>query len=362
MMTDQLFMAFLYLLTSIKDWLQYFIKFKAEVIVASSAVIGRSRTQILNSLIFGSQQPLTNSLHRNFQIMGMLHLLSASGYNVGLVLQSVRLLLKRLSYLSQKTKAILTALSVLFFFYLSNGGYSLQRAVLMALFSIVIRRLRYHQISSIRSLAYACFLIIVWQPASLDSLSLQLSIAATWGIVWLQPVLTRWFAKNNNTRKHGSSSKISIFKSYCRQGLVLYLAAQIGVLPILVNTFGEISLLGLITNTFLTGLVPLLTLIAVVWFGYISIFLLMDRLNLVVLGFIQPALSVVVSSSLDSFLHLSDWLGQASGWLWAVNNRPFSLVVVWYLSWLLVGFYYRKKWVRNDRYKYQLIQKISTVK
>ncbi len=357
-MINQIFTTFLSIMASLKAWLEYLKNIKSFIITASSAAIGRSRTQLLNSLIFGSAHPLSNTLHRNFQIMGMLHLLSASGYNVGLVLQIVKPLFKRCSNLSQKTKAILTALSVLLFFYLSNGGYSLQRAVVMALFAIVVRRLWYRQIASLRLLFYACLLIVWLNPEGLQSLSLQLSVAATGGIVWLYPILSRWISMRKDSKKTGFSKLISLIRSYCRQGLLLYLSAQIGVLPILINTFGEISLLGLITNTFLVGIVPFLTVIAVLWLGACGLFLLMDRLNLSILLFVKQYLAVATMACLDLFLTVSDWLGQANSCLWTIKSWPQWLVVTWYGVWFATGYYARKKWIRRSKSKYQLIRQL----
>ena len=108
---DQLTNLFFISRSSLNDWgvvVQHSIlTILRRLNEVSSVYLGAANSQLLTSLLFGSSQPLNSSLRHNFEVMGMLHILSASGFNISLVVGTMAQLLKRIKYLTFYLKTIL---------------------------------------------------------------------------------------------------------------------------------------------------------------------------------------------------------------------------------------------------------------
>lgn len=332
---------------SLINWVQFLIQFLKQLQLAAfdngDQWIGAERSQFLFSLLFGAEQQSANDQRQIFKVIGMLHVLSASGLNVRVVRVIVEQVLQRFKYLSQKIKTILIGLSVLIFFYLSNFGLSLLRACLAAWLALLIGRIFYRQISSLRLFIYVCLLMIVFDKTVVDSISWQMSIAATGSIIWLLPLFQKSFFSRQRLfqRLNYQSSNFTrvIFGlfSYFVQNVSLYLAAQVGILPIILLTWRELNLWGLVINTGLSGLMSSLIFLALVWFVVCGLYGLLPACLLDCLGFLFGGLITIL---LDFTEFLSN-LGQ--NYIWYLPQFKPILVWAWYGSWFLVGYLWRKK-------------------
>jgi ComEC/Rec2-related protein len=332
---------------SLINWVQFLIRFltqfKLAVFVNGDKWIGAERSQLLFSLLFGAEQQLANDQRRIFKVIGMLHVLSASGLNVRIVRVTVEQVLQRFKYLSQKIKTILIGLSVLTFFYLSNFGLSLLRACLAAWLALLIGGIFYRQISSLRIFVYVCLLMIVFDKTVVDSISWQMSIAATGSIIWLLPLFQKklfvyWqpFQDLNSQNSHFTRVIFGLF-SYFVQNIHLYLAAQVGILPIVLLTWGEFNPWGLVANACLSGLMPIFIWVALAWFGVCLLYAWLPADLIACLG-------LLFSLPVVSLLHVLQFLAQiGSNYIWYVPRLKPIFVWIWYGSWFLVGYLWRKK-------------------
>jgi ComEC/Rec2-related protein len=347
MQSDQPFKLVLAWGSSLINWVRFLlillVQLKSAVFANGDDWIGAERSQLLLSFLFGAQQKLSNDQHHIFKVIGMLHILSASGFNVRVVRRLTQSLLQRAACLSQKIKTILIGLSVLVFFYLSNFGLSLFRACLAAWLALLIGSILYRQISSLRLFIYVCILMIGFDKTVVDSISWQMSIAATGSIIWLLPVFQKsFFAHREYLRRlnyHSSNFTRVIFGlfSYFVQNVNLYLAAQVGILPIILLTWGELNLWGLVINTGLSGLMSSLVFLALVWFVVCCLYGLLPACLLNCLGFLFGGLITIL---LDFTEFLSD-LGQ--NYIWHLPQLKPIFVWTWYGSWFLVGYFWRKQ-------------------
>ena len=101
--------------------------------------------------------------------------------------------------------------------------------VSLALAAVAIGR----QNDALNSLALACGLMVAWWPPQLWDVGFQLSVAATFGLIWLSPAMETWLSR---------------LPSAIRGNLAVALAAQAMTMPILAANFHLISLVSPLAN------------------------------------------------------------------------------------------------------------------
>jgi len=206
---------------------------------AGEAVYGEARG-VLIALLTGDRTALAGRTVRNFRTAGMSHLLVVSGMHLCLVASAVHALpLKR-----RRLRAAL-ALGLVWAFALFTGlGVSAVRAALLLTMAQAARFFS-RRGDPITSLGFACLAIVLVSPRAVQSVSFQLSVGSTLGIVLLADRFAR-----------AIGGRLPRLFAPLAQPFSISLAAQIGVLPILALSFGSAPVVGLAANLFA---VPLLT-------------------------------------------------------------------------------------------------------
>src|SRR5438094_416544 len=135
------------------------------------------------------------------------------------------------------------AAAVTLFFALMTGWVpSVARAAMMALIGLAAPLLQRGR-DAHAALAVAALALLVSQPLLLCDAGFQLSFAATWGLIFIAPVLTL---------------HLSALPRSLRSLFAMTVAAQIAVGPLLAYHFLQISVVGLAANLIVIPLVALL--------------------------------------------------------------------------------------------------------
>ncbi|MEA2056487.1 MAG: ComEC/Rec2 family competence protein [Patescibacteria group bacterium] len=298
-----------------------------------SKSIGCEAAQLIFSMVFGVEQQFSSKLHHDFNVMGMLHILSASGFNVSLMVSVVTFLLK--VELSKKKRFCLLLISIIFYFYLSSQGVSLQRAVIMMVLALGLRLVFLRQSDSGRNLVYTAVLLVVVSPDLLESIGYQFSILATGAIIWIYPYLKTAsrgkFAQGEllvevlakTTGKSGFKAKLT---GYFQETFLITLVVNLVLFPLVVYHFEEFSLLTLPCNLLLLWLVPLITVSGLCWMVIYQIFLWLGLTRyLAVFNFL-------LWLQCHFLITVADFFGR---WDWAVIKMPkigLSVVLAWWIG------------------------------
>ena len=198
---------------------------------------------LLEGLLLGDRRALPPTLLADFRAAGVFHVLAISGFNVGLVAAAVLVVL-RVARLPGRSAAV-TALVVLVGFAAVVGGQpSVLRATVMAGL-VLAGRLLDRESSTWNSLAAALLLLLAWDPDALADPGLQLSFAATAGIVHLAPSIVarlpaRW--------PHALATAVAVSAG-----------AQLAVTPPMLAHFSQLSLVGVVANLLVVPLAAALT-------------------------------------------------------------------------------------------------------
>ncbi|OGF52771.1 MAG: hypothetical protein A2Z21_00260 [Candidatus Fraserbacteria bacterium RBG_16_55_9] len=229
---------------------------------------------LLKGLLFGERAYLSDDIESGFRDAGVMHVLAVSGMNLGIL---VGLFWAFLRLFRLSATQIHLVLLPLVFAYLVVVGFevSLIRASLMYGFItlgwVVAERgwILRDWIDPLHGLSAAALMILVWTPQALFDVSFQLSFAATAGIIIAaQCALPLLEEQRERLRLQWDVASSFPKRALFRLGelvalfVLISLAAQLAVAPILAYHFHRVYLAALFANLVI---VPLSTV--ALWLG-----------------------------------------------------------------------------------------------
>lgn len=162
--------------------------------VIQAVVPGEREGAIASALVLGVVDGLDNELLQAYAATGAMHVLAVSGLHVGIIYWIILLLLKPLNKASSG-KWIVAVVSVFILWsyaFVTGLSPSVLRAVTM--FTFVALAHPWKQTPNIyNTLAASAFLLLLYEPYLVMSVGFQLSFIAVVGIVYIQPLIYRWW-------------------------------------------------------------------------------------------------------------------------------------------------------------------------
>ncbi len=206
--------------------------------------------EILGGIIFGDDavNPDEN-IRKNFINSGILHILSASGMNVTLILGIWFFLTKSLRF-NYKFSIISGILLILFYTCMTGFGAPIIRATIM-LTLILIGKLIDKETSTISLLFMVAFLMLLTNPLTIFDIGFQLSFITTFALIITAPLLAFSF-------KH---KFINITLGAC----LIPFIAQLYAAPLQMYYFNTFSVYAVLANI---AIVPVLSIVSFI--GFIS--------------------------------------------------------------------------------------------
>lgn len=146
---------------------------------------------IASALVTGDRSYIPHKLRQAFVDAGLAHVLAISGLHLSLIAGLVFLLLRRLmclwpafslAFSPKKVAACLAVIASMCYMVVANFGIPVQRSFIMitlAMLAVCLDR----TVFSMRSLALAASMVLMFSPESLLSASFQLSFAAVLGLL-----------------------------------------------------------------------------------------------------------------------------------------------------------------------------------
>jgi len=153
------------------------------------SVLGEETGRYASALLLGMSSLIPSEDHEAFASLGIAHILSVSGFHVGILI-GVMAALFRLMKLSQRARLILYACFLSFYVLLCGASQSVIRASLLTLLLTEGRILRRPR-SGLHLLSASMILTLLVSPVQLTGASFQLSYASMLGLVWFSPWAVR---------------------------------------------------------------------------------------------------------------------------------------------------------------------------
>ncbi|WP_158974466.1 ComEC/Rec2 family competence protein [Cellulophaga sp. L1A9] len=192
---------------------------------------------VIQALLLGQRNDISEETYDNYKDAGAIHILALSGLHIGVLLLILQFLLHPIERLmhGKKIKLIIIGILLWGFAFLAGLSASIVRAVTMFSFLAYAMYLN-RPTNSFNILALSLFFILLIQPNYLFQVGFQMSYAAVFAILWIYPMLQRfWFPKNKIVK-------------YFWQLLSVSIAAQLGVLPISLFYFHQFPGLFFVAN------------------------------------------------------------------------------------------------------------------
>ena len=215
---------------------------------------------VLKALVIGDRSAISSEVRDGFNRAGVGHILAISGLHIGIVatvaffffhnlLRRVRPLLWRAW--TRKGAAIFSLVPVCIYGLVSGMSPSTQRAVIMVgafLMTFLVER----EGDTLNTLALAAFIILIWFPPALFSISFQLSFAAVISILYGLSCIQKAASIDGQNAKSGMANQL-----FRKLGgfFLISLLAICGTLPLVMFYFNQISLIGLFANFVVVPLV-----------------------------------------------------------------------------------------------------------
>lgn len=192
---------------------------------------------LIQALLLGQKKQIDRETYTNFSKAGVVHVLAVSGLHVGIVLLLLQWVFKPMDFIQNGRvfKTIIIVILLWGFALIAGFSPSVTRAVSMfSLFAIAINMKR--KTNTINILCLSLFPILIVKPHFILEVGFQLSYAAVFSIVMLQPKLYKLYLPKTFLDK----TIWSVF--------TVTLTAQLGVLPFSLYYFHQFPGLFIVAN------------------------------------------------------------------------------------------------------------------
>jgi len=235
-------------------------RIKRNFVEHARRILAEPYSGLLMGLIIAGRDALSSNILEEFRKAGVIHIVVLSGFNITLiaeflkrVFQALFLRLKWTRY--PQSPALASILGVALFVIMTGGEATVVRAALMAL-TVIVAGFFGQNYSASRALLFAGFLMLLQNPKILVfDPSFQLSFLATLGLIHVMPILER--------KLMWVTGRLGL-----RETLAQTIATQITVLPLLVYSVGDVSLVSIPANLLILLVVPWTMLV-----GFIAVLL-----------------------------------------------------------------------------------------
>lgn len=205
--------------------------------IIDSIIPRKNENGIAKALLLGIREGLSTEIKKSYSSAGAMHVLAVSGLHVGIVYLLLKTLLSFLkgTLRGRRVIALLSIIIIWFYAIVTGLSPSVLRAATM--FSIVaIGEINTTKGNVYNNLGFSAFILLMIDPYLIYSVGFQLSYAAVFGIVYLQPILYRkWIAPYWLLDKIWSITCVSI-------------AAQLATFPLVAHYFHQFPTYFLVSN------------------------------------------------------------------------------------------------------------------
>lgn len=248
------------------------------------STVDQPESDLGNGFLLGTKTRLPEKLDQELRLLGLTHIVVASGYNLTILVRLARRLLSRVSRFAALAGSVSLVIA---FAHVTGWSPSMMRAAVITLFSLatwyVGRKTNPITLLSI----VAAFTVLIKPSYAWGDIGWLLSFLSFSGVIILAPMLHLYF--------WGDEKKGTI-----KQILVETFSAQIVTAPLIIFIFGQYSPLALTANLLVLPFIPLAMLLTFI--AGVS--------GLVISGNLSTVVAWPAQMLLRYMVQIVDWLAQ----------------------------------------------------
>ena len=303
-------------------------KFKEKMTESIEKIMPFPETSLLEGLILGNKQIFSDNLKNSLNITGTSHIVAVSGMNIVILSNILMVVLIGLGMWRNQAFYFVLVLICLFILMVGAPASAIRAGIMSSilLFANKIGRLS----NATRIMIFAAAIMLALNPLLLRfDVGFQLSFLAVLGLIYIKPIFDEWLNKILPAKFLEWIEKNKFQKSI-KDVITTTLAAQVGVLGIIVYNFGRISFISPFTNVLIVPLLPYVTAIILVFSGVTFIW-----------SFLGKILVWPTYFATTYILRLIEWFSKIPFAAKEIPNVHWIWLAGYYI--LLIGFLWRYK-------------------
>lgn len=232
------------------DFYRYFDSFRENIVSVYRRNLTEPESGLVAGIVLGYKKDIGQEMYQLMVKSGTVHIAVASGYNIMLVGGTV---LSLCFWMMKRRRASMIAIVAMLFYALEAGGEPpVIRAVIMA--GVVFWGANVGR----KALSWWVLLVTAWlmvliEPLLLINVSFQLSMAASVGLMVIEPAVSKWLSKSHE----------NLAEVLGGSGILTSLSTMVITAPIIWFHFGRMSWIGVLSNILILPLVPILMITGV---------------------------------------------------------------------------------------------------
>lgn len=209
-----------------------------------------SEAGLVAGIVLGDKTGISGDLYQEMISSGTIHIAVASGYNLMLVGGTT---INIMFWFCKRQRATLLAILVMIGYALLAGGEPpVVRALIMSTMIFTGAAIGRTQ-TTWWALLLTIWLMMILDMSLISSASFQLSVAASIGLMIVEPVVVTYI----------DTLKSRLLLLFSRWGLVATVSTLLTTAPVIYLNFGRLSLVSLVSNTLILPMVPVLMVLGV---------------------------------------------------------------------------------------------------
>lgn len=285
-------------------------------------ILPEDTSGLLIGLMLGDKTYISDDMREDFQKSSLAHILAVSGAHVSYIILGLTYWVF-INKIPKKSGYIFIICVLIVFIFLTNFSVSVIRSCLMSI--ILILSKIFHRKAEIKNtIIISVLIILIFNPYSINSVSMQLSYLGTIGVIFVAPILI--------------PTRCSKLQKTIRT-ISVPIAAQITILPIIIKNFNTISLTFLISNIIAMPLLGiciiggyLITFISFIWLGLAQKIGIILNLVLKILNF---------TAEFFANLKLSN--------IYVVTPRTITTIIYYSIVFLIICFFQNREKIATRR-------------
>ena len=202
---------------------------------------------LIIGMMIGDTKDISEDVLDSFKDTGITHLVAVSGSNVMYVLSLVQFLFQKIC--GKRKTYYISIVFIVIFMLVSGASSSVVRATIMVIL-MIFANIFYRKSDIVSNIAFAGFILMIYNPLVVYDVGFILSFGGTVGIVLLSKNIEMYFES---------------FKKL-KETLAVTCSAQLVLIPIMAYYFNTISTISIITNIIVVPISGIITVLGFIVF------------------------------------------------------------------------------------------------